>query len=99
MNTWPFDDPPNVAVIADRRIISGGAWIAYVSHDEDDGGWQFHVDGDAPPSESDAAVVGLATIVRLDETIVELADLPIGWHAWRESRGAPWHRAQTARSD
>jgi hypothetical protein len=22
-----------------------------------------------------------------------LADLPLGWHAWRESRDRQWHRA------
>jgi hypothetical protein len=25
-----------------------------------------------------------------------LADLPLGWHAWRESTGSPWHRAPTS---
>ena len=96
MDPWPFDDPPNVAVIADRRIVDGSAWIAYVSHDADDGGWQFLTDDPGPAREDDAAVVGLRTILRLDESIAELADLPIGWHAWRVSRMSPWERAKTA---
>jgi hypothetical protein len=28
-----------------------------------------------------------------DPTLLELADLPEGWRAWRERVGAPWQRA------
>jgi hypothetical protein len=59
---WPFAAPPNVAVFTSKQSISGDAWIHYVSHDEDDGAWQFHPVGFT--TEEDAAVVGLGTIVR-----------------------------------
>ena len=36
--------------------------------------------------EKDAAVVSLHNIVQLDPTVADLADLPLGWHAWRDSR-------------
>jgi hypothetical protein len=91
---WPFDDPPNVAVITIRRVISGGLPITYVSHDEDDGAWQFLVLEPAPPQMSEAMLVGLASIVRLDPTILELADLPIGWCAWRRGQTEQWQRAE-----
>jgi hypothetical protein len=97
MRPWPFDDPPNVAVIANRKIIDGSGWIAYVSHDEDDGAWQFHTDEPGPPREADAAVVGLGKMVELDESVAELADLPLGWHAWRESEDAPQRRSRNTR--
>jgi hypothetical protein len=97
MDPWPFQDPPNLAVIVDRKILRGDAWIAHVSHDADDGGWQFHSNEPGPPNESDAAVVGLGEILRLDERIVELADLPSNWHAWRESPGSAWQRAKSWR--
>jgi hypothetical protein len=41
MSGWPFEGPQNLAVISNRKVIFGGEWIALVSHDEDDGGWQF----------------------------------------------------------
>src|SRR6266436_9126165 len=41
MSGWPFDEPQNLAVISNRKVIFGGEWIALVSHDEDDGGRQF----------------------------------------------------------
>lgn len=96
MTDWPFSDPPNVAVIANKRIVHDGDWIAYVSHDVEDGAWQFHIGDRNALNESDAAVVSLRSIVQLDPTIVELADLPLGWEAWRESKDSKWHRAQRA---
>ena len=93
METWPFEDPPNVAVFVNRKIMEGEEWIAYVTHDADDGAWQFRTREADPPDEADAMLVALRSIVRLDESVTELADLPLGWHAWRASKSAPWQRA------
>jgi hypothetical protein len=93
MEPWPFEDPPNVAVIAVRKILDGSCWIAQVFHVADDGGWLFHTNEPGPPRVADAVVVGLGEIVRLDQTVRELADLPLGWCAWRESEDAPWQRS------
>ena len=92
---WPFEDSPNVAVITLRQILEGSAPILHVTHDEEDGGWQF-LTGD-PPDEADAKVVALSTIVRIDPSIVELADLPEGWVAVREATAAPWRRLRKNR--
>ena len=91
---WPFKDPPNVAVFVNRRILHESAWIAYVSHDADDGAWQFHTSDSTPPRQEDATIVALRQIVQLDPAVSGLADLPLGWHAWRKSRNSEWHRAQ-----
>lgn len=93
MEPRPLDDPPNVAVFADRRIIEGDEWIAYVARDADDGARQFHTREASAPTEADAMLVALRSIVRLDRSVTELADLPPGWRAWRASRSAPWQRA------
>jgi hypothetical protein len=45
-----------------------------------------------PASEEEAAVVGLKTLVELDPSIAILADLPLGWCAWREQPNADWQR-------
>lgn len=88
---WPFSDPENVAVIADKRIVSRQDWIAYVSHDRDDGMWQFHTNRSEPLSENDASVVSLKNIADLDPSVLDLAKLPIGWHAWRDSIDSEWN--------
>ena len=38
---FPFDDAPNTAVITCCHILDHGAPILHVSHDADDGMWQF----------------------------------------------------------
>ncbi len=92
--TWPFADPPDVSVQTCWRILRGEEWIHYVSHDGGDGAWQFQPHGYAPQSE--AATVALREIVALDPTVGVLADLPVGWCAWRDRKGAPWQRAERA---
>jgi len=90
MEDWPFDDPPNMATITTRPVIDGTSWIALVSHDEDDGGWQFL--GSEGPVEELVMIVSLRSIFERDSTIAELAGLPLGWQAWRESPGSSWQR-------
>jgi hypothetical protein len=89
---WPFQDPPNVAVFSSKAVINEGQWIHYVSHDEEDGAWQFHSIDGAPASDSDARVVSLRSMLQRDDSIRLLADLPLGWCAWRQNKDAPWQR-------
>jgi hypothetical protein len=89
---WPFPDPPEVEAFSLGRIVDGGATIRLVTHDEDDGAWQF-LDGEAV-LESDAVLVPLGLLAGLDRSILELADLPPGWYATRPDADAPWARAE-----
>ena len=91
MGQWPFLDAPNVAVFVSRRILDAEEWVYYVCHDEDDGSWLFHPRSGVTP-ENEMKIVGLKTMVDLDPTILSLADLPVGWCAWREEEGAEWQR-------
>lgn len=92
MSVWKFEYPPTTVVIANRKIFQQDAWIAYVSHEIDEAGWQFHTN-DAEVSESDAQVVSLEDIVNHDPSVSGLADLPIGWQAWRDSAVDEWKRS------
>lgn len=87
---WPFEDLPNVAVITSTDILNHGKPILFVSHDADDGAWQFHTGEDL--SIDRAATVALARIVALDPSVKELADLPLGWIATRQTLTASWVR-------
>ena len=97
MKAWPFREQPNVAVFADRKIIEGRAWIGYVSHDAEDGAWQFHTGETEQLQETDAALIALEEIVQRDNSVAELADLPLGWCARRRSEDAPWQCAPITR--
>jgi hypothetical protein len=89
-NNWPFADPEDTAVITLGRILRGEAPLLLVTHDEDDGSWQF-LDGEHV-FEEDAAVVGLVEMVRFDPSVLELADLPLGAYARRADLSQPWVR-------
>jgi hypothetical protein len=88
---WPFEDPTKLAVITTRRIVQGERSILLVVHDVD-GDWQF-LDGEAADTSS-AMVVGLGNIVKRDESLRILADLPCGWRAWRANANISWQRSE-----
>ena len=92
MTEWKYADPPNVAAIVDRRVMNGQAFIAVVSHDADDGAWQFLTN--LPFTEADAALVSLQSVTEIDPSVNELADLPLGWRAWRNEKTAKWQRTR-----
>jgi hypothetical protein len=52
--------------------------------------WQFLCG--ATNETEDARIVGLRSIRELDPSVAELADLPLGWRAWRSAPGELWHR-------
>ncbi|TPM39125.1 hypothetical protein [Mesorhizobium sp. B2-3-4] len=95
MEEWKFADPPNVAVFSDRSIFAYGDWIASVSHMEDDGSWLFYSSDTRDWDEREIMLVGLQEVVNQDSSILELVDLPEGWHAWRSSKSSPWQRAKS----
>ncbi len=90
--SWPFDEPPDVAVFTVWQVIEEGEPILLVSHDEHDGAWQF-ISG-RRPAEGDAQIVALREIWRHDPTVGDLVDLPLGWVAWRQRPGQPWQRSR-----
>ena len=87
---WPFVDPPDTEVITLKRILSRETPLRLISHDEDDGSWQF-LDGENL-FEDDAALMSLAEMTQFDPSILSLADLPTGSFAWRTGPDQPWQR-------
>jgi hypothetical protein len=81
--------------IVHRSVLSGEKPIALVTHDADDGGWQFLSHETGALNERDGRVVGLGEIIALDPSLTVLADLPVGWKAWRPSKEAPWQRSKS----
>ena len=89
---WPFSDPPDAEAITLDRILDGSASILLVTRDLDDGTWQF-LDG-GHVFEGDAALVLLGEMLQFDPSIAAIADLPLGWHAWRDSAEGEWNRIE-----
>jgi hypothetical protein len=89
MRTSGFDEDPRLGVITTAAVV-GGAPILMVTHDSDDGGWQFLCGKTNDPEEGRG--VHLTEILSADPTLREVADLPLGWVAYRASVGDPWTR-------
>ena len=70
----------------------GQVLVLLVTHDEEDGAWQF-LDG-GHVFEDDGEVIYLGEMVQFDPSLGQLGDLPAGWYASRRNRGRPWRRAQ-----
>ena len=87
---WSFADAPNTAVYTTRDIIEGGNPILIVTHDQDDGAWQFRTVNTT--QNSDGRITALGEIAFRDPSVIELFDLPIGWMAMRHSTTGPWVR-------
>src|SRR4051794_39131796 len=83
----PFKEPKNLGVYSLRSIVYDGHPILHVTHDADDGAWQFLEWEDALTE--DGVLVSLEHIIHLDPSITALAALPTGWHAFRPSPTAP----------
>lgn len=84
-----FHEDPGIGVITTAQVLAG-APILVVAHDADDGGWQFLCGTTGDPS--DGRIVHLHEIERMDPTVGELADLPLGWMAFRTTVGGAWKR-------
>ncbi len=89
---WPFDQAPNVAAITTRQVLDDRLPILRVTHYSDDHSWAF-VCG-TTDAESDGRVISMSEAVAMDPTVQEVADLPPGWTAWRETVGGGWNRNQ-----
>jgi hypothetical protein len=87
---WKFPDPPHTAVYLSATVHNGAEPVTYVSHDTDDGAWQFL--GDSMSDGGGPVVSCFHHPIDRDISLLELADLPLGWYAERASVGEPWIR-------
>jgi len=86
---WPFAEPIHTRVFTTGAVLRGSLPVLLVSHDED-GDWQFLCGTTDNPA--DCVVVCLGCAYDKDNSIGQLADLPLGWRAWRDTLTDPWKR-------
>lgn len=85
---FPFCDAPNTATIICCHIMENKAPILYVSHDEDDGMWQFLCGREHAVDE--ARIVSLRWVFDFDNSIGILANMPCGYYAERKKQNDDW---------
>ena len=93
LHDWKFDDAPHTGVFTTKAVMDGRDPITRVFHNIDDRTWEFHGPGESKTE--DRAYVCFHHIIDKDPTLSELADLPMGWCAWKENDSGRWIRALT----
>lgn len=93
---WPFPDAVATLTYCTGKVVRKRFPVLQVTHDYD-GNWQFL---DATTDEpGEPVLLCLGCVVEADATLMEVADLPIGWSAYREEIGAAWERWQNEREE
>jgi hypothetical protein len=97
MDTWPFPDGRNTVIFTTLDVIKDGKPVLLVIHEQSDGAWQFHAGNTV--SAADGRIAALEEIVFHDQSVIELADLPPGWIAVRDTSTSPWKRRPIVKED
>ena len=93
---WKFPDPPHATAYLSKTVHIGTEPVTFVSHDAEDGAWQFLGDS---MSDGGGVISCLHHPIDHDPSLAELADLPLGWYAERDKVGEPWVRKERMPDD
>ncbi|MCH7403883.1 hypothetical protein ACFOUP_08735 [Belliella kenyensis] len=90
-----FQENLDTAVFTTKYVLEKQSPITHVYHYDEDGAWQFsgleEIDNN-----QDFRVVSLEEIIKLDGSILEISDLPLGYEAFREKPGSSWEIVKTS---
>lgn len=92
--SFSFREPLNLAIFTTKQVIERSHPIVYVTHDRDDGAWQFLCG--TTNDDQDIRLIALGEIIKMDPSLKELADLPLGWEARRRDANDDWRRSRSA---
>ncbi|OCX51844.1 hypothetical protein BEL04_17695 [Mucilaginibacter sp. PPCGB 2223] len=101
MGFWPFSkskkttekkfkEPLSTSVLTTKFVTDDNKDITYVTHNEDDGSWEFLSDDVFDDQKVIVRVIDLGQMLERDATLLDLADMPVGHYAVRDSRDDAW---------
>jgi len=90
MENKRFKEADNIAVFTTKFVIVDNKVITTVTYEKEDGAWQFISNDPFDNFESVAQIVGLGEMINIDSTLLEIADLPEGFRAYRKFKGDKW---------
>jgi hypothetical protein len=85
---WSFDQDKNVAALITKQVVEQGLPILQVIHYSDDHSWAFMCGTTSNPS--DTLVVSMEQAVSFDVSLYEIATMPPGCIASRNSVEEGW---------
>ena len=86
---YRFQETENTACIVCDHVLNGKRPILHVTHDAEDGYWQF-LCGQDHHEDTIAKLISLKQATELDSTINELFEMPLGFGAERNSIKDKW---------
>jgi hypothetical protein len=89
-DSWPFADPQNCAVFVTSEVMDQDEPILFATHEDGEDSWSFI--GSSAGTAENGRAIALHEAVELDPSVLQLADLPIGWRARRDSPEDSWIR-------
>lgn len=88
--TKKFKESEKTVVFTTKFVVLENKEITSVYHYEEDNTWQFYSSDKVTNYMDVAMLVGLGQIIKRDNTILEIADLPEGYLAFRKAKGEKW---------
>ena len=85
-----FKESEKTAVFTTKFVMLENKEITLVYHFGQDSAWQFSSNDEFKNYKDVAMLVELSQIIKKDNTILEIADLPLGYLASRKSKGEKW---------
>ncbi|MCH6198297.1 hypothetical protein MMU07_01795 [Aquiflexum sp. LQ15W] len=84
-----FQENLNTAVLTTIHVLENQSPITHVHHYDEDGVWQFSGLEEIDNNQA-FRIVSLEEMIKLDDSILEVSDLPLGYEAYREKIGSFW---------
>lgn len=85
-----FQESPNTAVLTTKFVMEDHKPIVEIKHSADDGSWEFYSDDSFDDFKDAARVMSLQQMIKLDSSILEIADMKLGYHAHRNATSDSW---------
>ena len=84
-----FKEAENTTCFTCKCVLDEQQPVLYVTHDNDDGSWQF-LCGKPSHEANDGRIISLLAIVQIDQSLNALYEMPLGVGAEREAIGKEW---------
>lgn len=80
----------DTAVFTTTFVLFENKPITFVTHEIEDGAWQFFSDDEFENFEDVARIVGFQEILNIDPSLIQLLEMEAGYTATRASKDCNW---------
>lgn len=80
----------DTAVFTTKYVIEDKKTIVLVTHDIEDGAWQFFSDDSFDNFEEVAKIVEFQELINMDNSLLQIVDMPLGYSATRKDEFDNW---------